>query len=77
MWDETGSVFGNQRIVLANPHPGGFIVNDPTTNQRIAITKARQRLKRLVNHRLVSIIAVGMIDNILPLVENRDVTAFT
>ncbi|ENZ84228.1 hypothetical protein D088_900029 [Salmonella enterica subsp. houtenae serovar 16:z4,z32:-- str. RKS3027] len=36
MWDETGSVFGNQRIVLANPHPGGFIVNDPTANPRIA-----------------------------------------
>lgn len=77
MWDETGSVFGNQRIVLANPHPGGFIVNDPTANQRIAIAKARQRLKRLVNHRLVSVVAVGMIDNILPLVENRDVATFT
>lgn len=68
---------GNQRIILANPHLGGFVVNDPTANQRIAIAKARQKLKHLVNHRLVGVVAVGMIDNILPTVENHDVTSFT
>lgn len=76
MWNETGSIFGNQRIILANPHPGGFIVNDPTANQRIAIANARQRLKRLVNHRLIGVATVGIIDNIFPVIENRGITAF-
>ncbi len=44
---EARQILGDQRPVFANTDPCRLVVDEPAANQRIAIAKLRQRVKRL------------------------------
>ena len=44
---ETRQILRNQRAIFANADPGRLIVNKPAADQRIAVAKLRQLIKRL------------------------------
>lgn len=76
MRNETRGVFGDQRVIFTDPHSARFIIDNPATDECVAIAKSRQRLKRPVDHRFIGVITISVVNDVILTVENGDVAAF-
>jgi len=72
----TRQILGDQAVIFTDTHTRRLIVDQPATNQHIAVTEFRQRMELLNDHAFLTVRAIDA-SHFLAILHNANIGTFT